>query len=199
MREEEYHSANLAKYRSLNPVKRFLLVRFINRIEQLVTEVRPESILDVGCGEGIMLTRLAKIINPQKIVGIDLSKPALAVAKKNIPTARLIQMDAMELAFADNSFDLVLLLEVLEHLRDPLQAIKEAKRVTSKYCIFSVPDEPWFSLLSLLAGMHITRLGKHPEHRQFWSFSRFAKLVAAHFSRTYPVRCFPWSIVLAEK
>lgn len=199
MREEEYHSSNLAKYRSANPAKRFLLTRFMNRVEQLVTEVNPESILDAGCGEGVMLARLAKIINPQEIVGVDLSKQALAVAKKNVPAARLMQMDVTELTFADNTYDLVLLLEVLEHLEDPLKAIKEVRRVTSKYCIFSVPDEPWFSLLSLLAGMHITRLGKHPEHRQFWPFSRFAELVAANFGRTYPTRCFPWSIVLAEK
>jgi len=55
------------------------------------------------------------------------------------------KQDIQDLDYDDNSFDIVLALEVLEHVPDPIEAISELKRVAKKQLIISVPNEPWFS------------------------------------------------------
>ena len=66
--------------------------------------------------------------------------------------------------FEDDSFDLVLCLEVLEHVPEPGAALAELARVCCGRIVLSVPDEPWFRLGSLARGKYLRGLGDHPEH-----------------------------------
>lgn len=85
-------------------------------------------ILDVGCGDGIMLTELG-----DKAIGLDISNEALKFAPENIRD-RLRQGCATELPFDNESFDTVLLLNMIEHLtpNDAKKALSEANRVCAK-------------------------------------------------------------------
>ncbi|MDJ0737023.1 MAG: glycosyltransferase [Nostocaceae cyanobacterium] len=95
--------------------------------------VDTQSILDVGCGNGLITNALAESIY---VVGIDSSEEAL----KNVNRKKHIG-SILSLPFADNSFDLVMANDVIEHLPDDiyLKGVAELFRVASKYVLISVP------------------------------------------------------------
>ena len=104
------------------------------------------TVLDVGCGEGFTLLRLKNENIGQKLSGIDNNEQAIAYANKNYPELEIKKGDVYKLPYKDNSFDLVLCMEVLEHLDKPLVALEELKRVSKKYVLLSVPNEPLFTV-----------------------------------------------------
>ncbi len=65
------------KYGSTNPVVRRLMDRFERTLDRLFTEAAPRSVLDVGCGEGVLTYRWAEQLGEKPIVGIDLPDPKL--------------------------------------------------------------------------------------------------------------------------
>ena len=98
--------------------------RFIDR----VLEEKPESVLDVGCGAGILLERLRD--HGITTVGLDPSPRAMAaLAKKNLEG---VQGDAVELPFEDSSFDWVTMRHVAHHLADVPRAFAETLRVARR-------------------------------------------------------------------
>ena len=94
-----------------------------------------ENILEVGSSDAY----LKKIINNKNVVCSDI-----------IPKHNVEVQNVEKLAFNDNSFDTVLCMEVLEHVDNPINALKELKRVNKKRLIISVPYEPWYTLWRLL-------------------------------------------------
>lgn len=90
----------------------------------------PEAadVLDVGCGAGFISNKLAE--EGYRLTGIDQSASSLRVAERHASKeVRYVQADAMALPFPAASFDVVLLLDVLEHVEDPAAVIAEAVRV----------------------------------------------------------------------
>ncbi|MCC5664231.1 methyltransferase domain-containing protein [Nostoc sp. CHAB 5784] len=92
-----------------------------------------ESILDVGCGNGLITNALPELI---RVVGLDRSEEALRYVSRETVLGEILQ-----LPFADESFDLVMANDVIEHLTSAqrTQALKELARVASKYVIITVP------------------------------------------------------------
>lgn len=86
--------------------------------------VERELILDLGCGEGTRLSKIAK-----SGVGIDISETAIGIAKKNYPGFEFVVGDIENLPFADNSFDLVYSAFVMEHTDNPGKILGEVHRV----------------------------------------------------------------------
>lgn len=83
------------------------------------------TILDVGCGTGAMSGKLAEW---GEVVSADFSPLALAFSRRRSLT-RLCASDAMRLPFRDSSFDLVVALDILEHVADDSAALAEIHRV----------------------------------------------------------------------
>lgn len=83
-------------------------------------------LLDVGCGEGATLFHLGA---PAGAVGVDLFADKLAFASKELPGCKFVQASATELPFADGSFDHVIVRDVLHHLPEPKDALREIARV----------------------------------------------------------------------
>lgn len=98
------------------------------------------NILDVGCATGNYCVKLKE--RGFNCVGIDINKKYVKKSIENGVESYL--MDAGELKFSDNSFDTILLFEVLEHVENPQQIIGEAKRVAKKNVLITVPNSTGF-------------------------------------------------------
>ena len=98
---------------------RHLLGRFLRRVSELAASQRPRRILEVGCGEGFVLATLAARLPGSRLDGLELDETALGEARRRCPGAALVRGDACALPFRAESFDLVVCLEVLEHLPEP--------------------------------------------------------------------------------
>ena len=87
---------------------------------------RVDRALDVGCGDG----RLSAELDAAELTGADVSAVALGRARDRLPEARLAELEVdAPLPFGDGEFDLVLIAETLEHVRDVQLLLSEARRV----------------------------------------------------------------------
>ena len=106
---------------------------------------------------------------------------------------------AYYLPFRDNSFNLIVACEILEHLEYPHDAIKEMKRVSSSFCLFSVPIEPLWRILNILRGAYLKHFGNTTGHIQHWTKKQFIKILKEEFKIFKKVSACPWLIVLCKK
>jgi predicted GH43/DUF377 family glycosyl hydrolase len=107
-----------------------------------------QSILDFGCGAAFSLSLISKTFNIKKQVGIDISSRMLKLAKDNLPGAKLILGSEGHLKkFKDKEFDLVILIDIIEHLLSPEKFLKEISRV-GKTVVIKIPlEKTWFTML----------------------------------------------------
>ena len=186
------------KYASLHPLRRLLVNRFLNKVFEEIRKTNSRVILDVGCSEGQADKFFLEKDPSLKITGVDLDVEALEQAEINCPQMEIERADVYHLPFRDNTFDLVIFLEVLEHLEFPEKALEEIKRVGRVHFIFSVPNEPFFSLASLFSGKYLKTLGRHPCHLQSWSKKKLENLLEEFFDQTEVKTVFPWLICTGD-
>jgi 2-polyprenyl-3-methyl-5-hydroxy-6-metoxy-1,4-benzoquinol methylase len=190
---------NLQKHLNPNPVQRYLLRRFHCQIALLVEAVGAERILDAGCGEGFVVSYLLQGNDGLTVTGIDSRLQAIEMARQMVQGVLFDVGDLREMPYSDDSFDLVMCLEVLEHLPDPNRGLRELRRVTSAHCLVSVPHEPFFRATNFLRGKHVFAWGRDPEHLQHWTARQFRRLVEQYFEIEQFVYSFPWLIALGRK
>ena len=188
-------TTNYEKHTSKNPLKKFFFNNFESNLISLIAPLNPKKILDAGCGEGFTLERLYELKIGKDLEGIDASKVAIETGKKLYPHLNIKIGDIYNLPYKDNSFDLVVCTEVLEHLEDPKRALREIIRVSKKYLLLTVPNEPWF-LLS-----NFTRWGKDIGHINHWSSEGFEEFIKqnSNLKIIKKVHPFPWTMILAER
>lgn len=97
-------------------------------LRQFIADKPKLKILDIGCGTGETLTFLKDHLTKPKLFGIDNSQIAINYAKKR-GHQNIVKVNAKKLPFEDDSFDYILLLDVLEHIHDDASILTEAKRV----------------------------------------------------------------------
>lgn len=100
-----------------------------DRVKEWVKET---NVLDVGAGDGLITSLL-------KAKGIEYEEEGVRLAQEK--GADVIQGDAYNLLFPDNSFEAVTMIDVLEHLDDPLKALKEVRRVAPILYINTPPKK----------------------------------------------------------
>jgi len=120
----EFIAAKISIERAMKSDKGYLLRT--QAVSQLARNY-PDNwrILDIGCGEG----QLLNLLNNRIKIGIDISFTRCQLTKNRNLNAGYCQTDCLNLPFADNSFDLIVGMEVFEHLMNPAHALKEAARL----------------------------------------------------------------------
>ena len=215
MDKVEYNSGNYDKYNSKNLLKRRMVERlnakilttmdgFVKKItNNPAREKSPIRILDAGCGEGFISNMIYNNIDNVEVVGLEYTSEAIDIAKQSNNNIEFVQGDIYKMPFEDAAFDIVLCMEVLEHLTDPSAAIEEVLRVSKNFLIITVPNEPWFCMGNLLALKNVSRLGNPIDHINHWTFGGFKKFTVDFLGRDgqdvlYDTS-FPWSIAYCDK
>ena len=108
-------------------------------------------LLDVGCGPGTVTAGLARAVAPGGVVGIDLSADVLGLARSHAVTERLKNVkfqigDVYQLEFGDGAFDVVYANQLLQHLTDPVRAIREMRRVLKPGGLLAVRDADYATM-----------------------------------------------------
>jgi SAM-dependent methyltransferase len=188
------------KYGSTNPVVRRLMSRFERMLGELFDQARPESVLDIGCGEGVLTEQWARALVDGRVVGTDLEDPKLRAqwATRTRPNLRFEAMPVERLAFADDEFDLVAATEVLEHVPDPERALAEMARVARRWLLVSVPHEPLWRVLNVARGAYLRDLGNTPGHLNHWTRAGFQRLLGSHGQVVETRSPFPWTMLLVR-
>lgn len=188
------------KYADGNPVTRTLLRRFLAEIDVAVTELAPSSLLDVGCGEGVVTERLAQLLPDATVVGLDADDARLAAEWERRRQGNLSFRvgSGYELPYDADSFDLVCAMEVLEHVERPGDVLAELARVSRRAVLVTVPREPVWRIAHMLAGRDLRRLGNTPGHINHWTSRSFTRLVSPYGSVERVRRPFPWTAVVVD-
>jgi 2-polyprenyl-3-methyl-5-hydroxy-6-metoxy-1,4-benzoquinol methylase len=194
------------KYGSSNPVVRRLMASFERELQELFDRAAPTSVLDVGCGEGVLVHRWAQQLaardTPEatRVVGIDLEEASIQAgwAERQAANLEYRVMKAANLPFATDEFDLASAIEVLEHVPDPEHTLAEMARCAGRHLLVSVPREPLWRMLNMARGAYWPALGNTPGHLNHWSRRSFVQLLSRH-GKVAEVRSpFPWTMLLVR-
>jgi trans-aconitate methyltransferase len=191
-------SSNFQKYQTGNPLMQRIIQRFLNEVVETACQLDPDSIVDLGCGEGIVAGMLRAEMPNAGYLGLDLSETAIHTATVLQPGLEFRVGNVLDPVADPGCAELVLCLEVVEHLDEPDEAVARVMEWTSRYALISVPWEPWFRMGNFLRGRHIRRLGNHPEHIQQFTPRLFSALLGRHAESHRVWTCFPWILGLVE-
>ena len=189
------------KYGSRNPIVKWMINRFESVLSEFVAKAAPQSIHEIGCGEGYWVLRW----NEQGLQarGCDFSKQVIKMARENaagrgLSPSLFESRSIYDLDAEQDGADLIVCCEVLEHLENPEVGLQALQRVVERHLIVSVPQEPLWSALNLARGKYISRWGITPGHIQHWSKSSFVRLVSKYFEVVEVRSPLPWTMLLCR-
>jgi len=188
------------KYGSSNPVVKRLMAGFHRAVDDFWAKAAPSSVLDIGCGEGVLTLEWAERLGDGRVVGIDLDDPKLRAewAARTRPNLEFRVEEATSLSFRDDEFDMVAAIEVLEHVPDPEATLAEMARVARGRLLASVPREPLWRALNMARGAYLRNLGNTPGHVNHWSKRAFVSLLSRYGTVEEARSPFPWTMALVR-
>ena len=188
------------KYGSQNPVVKRLMSGFHGTLDELWDRAAPSSVLDVGCGEGVLTVEWAERLGEGRVVGIDLDDPKLRAEweRRKRQNLEFRAEEATRLSFADDEFDLAAAIEVLEHVPEPEATLAEMARVARSHLLVSVPREPLWRGLNMARGAYWRDLGNTPGHVNHWSKRGFVSLLSRYGAVEEARSPFPWTMLLVR-
>jgi len=136
-----------------------------------------KEILDLGCATGDYCSNLESM--GFNCTGIDVNPEYIEKARERGINVYLMNGD--DLKFQNNSFDTVLLFEVLEHVENPYKILKEAKRVARKNILITVPNCTQFSELKSSGLTYEHLLDK--DHINFFTKKDMENLISKEFNK----------------
>ena len=165
---------NYDKYASKNPIEQKMMAGFFAALDRMLDGLAPKVVVEIGAGEGRITERLVDRFPGATVVGLDLPDTNLAEEWDEIDVPMFFG-DATRMPFVDDSIDLVVGLEVLEHVPQPERALADIARVCRGAAVLSVPREPIWRAGNMARGRYLGDLGNTPGHVNHWS----AKVVRA--------------------
>lgn len=188
------------KYEKSGVIGGWLIDRFYRSIGGLIAGLQPApaTAFEVGAGEGYSTQRLAPMLPRGCAFHSSEFEPELAArARARNPGIELSTQSIYALQRADASADLVVCLEVLEHLEDPARGLAELARVARRALIVSVPNEPLWRALNCARGKYWGALGNTPGHLNHWTPWAFERFVATRCDVVARLQPLPWTVLLA--
>jgi SAM-dependent methyltransferase len=168
-----------------------------------ITGLTKARAIEFGCGEGYSTQRLNALLPKNvKLEASEYVAHQVLAARKNNPGITVTEESVYELERKSDEFDLVFLLEVLEHLDFPDIALQEIKRVMKPggYMVLGVPREPLWCMLNMARGKYLRHFGNTPGHLNHWSTRGIKKYLSRHFGSVEEVKTpLPWTILLVRK
>jgi 2-polyprenyl-3-methyl-5-hydroxy-6-metoxy-1,4-benzoquinol methylase len=188
------------KYGSGNPLVKRMMAGFERTLDELLAAAAPQSLLDVGCGEGVLVHQWAQRRPAARVVGIDLEEDSIQAGwqERQAPNLEYRVMKAENLPFADGEFELASAIEVLEHVPDPEHTVAEMARCASAHLLVSVPREPMWRMLNMARGAYLSDLGNTPGHLNHWSKRSFVRMLERHGQVVQARSPFPWTMLLVR-
>lgn len=197
---DELWNYYLEEYKNPNPVVKILLDGYYGKIARIISKFSPDyRLLEVGCATGESSRRIGNLLHGQHF---EVSEYDERLVGKMLETGfpyKVRQESVYSLQREDGSFDAVFFLEVLEHMENVEAALRELFRVSSKYVVISVPNEPLWSILNMLRGKYWGNFGNTPGHINQWSPRAFARLLSNYGNIIENYSPVPWNILLVEK
>jgi ubiquinone/menaquinone biosynthesis C-methylase UbiE len=105
-------------------------------ILDMLKNIEFESFLDIGCGEGTLIREIIKTIKTFKVLGTDISKHIIDINRNKINGAEFEHLNVEE-SFINKKFDLVTAIDVIEHIKDDIAALKNIYKMCGKYFLLS--------------------------------------------------------------
>lgn len=186
-----------------------LLDRYFASVKGLLAEQgkldgrTKQRAIELGCGEGYSTVRIRNMLpKTTELQASEYVEKLIPTAKKLNPSVNIRQESVYDLTHKDSTFDIVFLLEVLEHLDYPDKALQEISRVMKDdgVLILGVPREPLWRSLNMLRGKYLKDFGNTVGHLNHWSTGGLTRYVEQHFGKVISKRTpMPWTIVAANK
>ena len=127
---------------STSPAEHCLRLMHLKAYEEAAGHAVSADVLDVGCNTGYGTLRFLEVA--RRVVGVDVSDRAIEVARASTRDGRpeFVVIDGITLPFPDDSFDLVVSFQVIEHIEDPVPYLREIRRVArpSATVLFTTPN-----------------------------------------------------------
>ncbi|RII12401.1 Demethylrebeccamycin-D-glucose O-methyltransferase [Streptomyces sp. YIM 130001] len=123
-----------------------------NSAAYLLAELRPDAtVLDVGCGPGTITADLAALVPDGHVTGVEYAPDVLdqaraTAAERGVGNVTFGAADVHQLPYADESFDVVHAHQVLQHVGDPVQALREMRRVARPGGLVAVRDSDYAAM-----------------------------------------------------
>ena len=195
------------KYNSKNPIEQKLMKGFFDGVKRLFDIVKrngpPARVLEAGCGEGVFTCFVRKYFHNARIDAFDVEETVIQKAINDFYGLNIhfYQDSIYQTELEDDSVPFVVCSEVLEHLEDPVKALRELHRVGSAYFFFSVPREPIWRILNMCRFKYLKDFGNTPGHINHYSKKGFLKLIekAGGFEVVSYRKALPWQMILLRK
>lgn len=155
----------------LHRFKRTMELPRVRKVLGMLQGIQPANLLDIGSGRGAFLWPLLHAFPSLPVTCVDVLDYRVAdiqaVQRGGIERLNALKADVIALPFADQSFDVVTMLEVLEHIPDTRRALAEVCRVARRFVILSVPSKE----------------DDNPEHIHLFDQQRLRNLLAEQYVR----------------
>lgn len=130
----------------VDPLQKFWHNKRFLEVERVIESTGGGRVLDVGSADGTFSKVILDKSEAKELIGIDVVKSSVDWARNHWRREKKMKFrlgDAHDLKYQSNSFDAVFILEVLEHVHNPVKVLKEAKRILKKggYGVFLVPSD----------------------------------------------------------
>ena len=152
-----------------NPVRGLIQKRLEAPRLQRLCKGRTDTVLEIGCGQGVGAGIIHDLFSPREYVGIDLDPKMIERARRKqngLSNARFLQGDAAKLPFTDNSFDLAIDFGIIHHIpnwRDALVELHRVLKTNGEFVFEELPVETWERGI----GKPLKKLLKHPYNEMF--------------------------------